>query len=159
MKYHIARLIIAHQPLPLPPSLSTKELLAVVGEDPELVHVDVIRVDALGLGELCCAPAEVVFDGAPEGDGVGEVDQPAAVGGNVACVLGSAVCRYCASVNRMGGLTNGHPSREKKCASVSQEQLVVVDPCAHPAGWVMAQHCAPEKDLLFPVHNVPHHLA
>lgn len=69
--------------------------------------MNVVRVDALGFGEVCCAPAEVVFDGAPEGDGVGEVDQPAAVGGNVAWVFGSDASHHCASVDRIGDLPMG----------------------------------------------------
>ena len=45
--------------------------------------MDVVRIDALGPGEVGCAPGEIVFDGAPERDGVREIDQPAAVGGDV----------------------------------------------------------------------------
>lgn len=64
------------------------------------------------------------------------------------------------SVDRIGGwiITYRHPCSEEKRASVSEEQLVVVDARADAAGRVMAQHGASEEDLLLPVHDIAHHL-
>lgn len=84
VEHHVARLVVRSQPLPLPPGLGLQEALGVLGEHPELLHVHVVGADAFCFRERGSPAREVVFDGASQGDGVGEVDQPSAVGGYVA---------------------------------------------------------------------------
>lgn len=86
MKHHIPSLILRRQPLPLSLSFVFEKLTGVLAQLAELAHVRVEGGETVsGAGEEGGTGGEGEFDGATEGGGRGEVDEAAAVEGDVAC--------------------------------------------------------------------------
>ena len=85
MKDNISGLKVRNQPLAPALGLVRQEAARVVGELSKLAHVHIEGAHALVFGERGRAPREVVFDGAAKRCGGGEVDETAAVKGDVTC--------------------------------------------------------------------------
>ena len=108
---------------------------------------------------------EVGFDGAAEGGGVFEIDQAAAVGGDVAWMLLQLLfldlffCFAFASVQEVGifsfvELTDRNPSREEFRFPSPQEYLVIMNRSAQSPRHRVPLHGPCQEDILFPAHKL-----
>lgn len=86
MKNHIPGLVLRRQPLSLSLGFVLEEFAGVLTQLAEFAHVRVEGGEAIGgVGEEGGAGGEGGFEGVAEGDGWGEVEEAAAVEGDVAC--------------------------------------------------------------------------
>ena len=137
MKDDIPSFKIRHQPLPMSLCFIHMKAPRIIRQLAVFTHIDIERADSFLLRERRRTSSEVILDAATQSCWVGEIDQAAAI---------------------QGDIPNGDPCRQEICTPVAQEQFVVVDAGAKSIGDIVTDHRALEKDLLVPVHQFTYHL-
>lgn len=123
MKHDIPGLKPTNQPLPLPLRPLHMETARIIGQLPELPHIRIERADPLRFRQRIRPAREILLDRAAQACGIGEIDEPAAGGRDIA---------------------DGDPGGEEVGGPVAEEELVVVDPRAQAVRDVVPEQGAPE---------------